>query len=138
MLSLHGQDLQRTAATKIGDALNQLPAANEALFDRLMEDILSTGEEGVLMLAGKVTGDETTLPQAEYALGGLVQYVTRPPVAEDLRKDVALHFAHALEKAEDPVVQAFFIRQLGLLGRQESLEVLAPYLFKEPDRKSVV
>lgn len=132
MLSLHGQDLQRTAATKIGDALNQLPAANEALFDRLMEDILSTGEEGVLMLAGKVTGDETTLPQAEYALGGLVQYVTRPPVAEDLRKDVALHFAHALEKAEDPVVRAFFIRQLGLLGRQESLEVLAPYLFKEP------
>ncbi|MFA5444781.1 MAG: hypothetical protein WC262_07380, partial [Bacteroidales bacterium] len=60
--SLQAQDVHRTAATKVGDALNQLPAANEALFSRLMEDLLSTGEEGVLMLAQNLRSDGTSLP----------------------------------------------------------------------------
>ncbi|MFA7200893.1 MAG: hypothetical protein WC098_05710, partial [Bacteroidales bacterium] len=129
--TLNGQDAQRTTATKIGDALNQLPAGNKALFDRLMEDVLSTGKEGVLMLAEQIKSDGTTLPQAEYALNGLVQYVSAPEVSDELRGRVAHDFAYALENAEDPVVQAFFIRQLQLLGRQESLDVLSPYLFKK-------
>lgn len=127
--TLNGQDTQRTAATKIGDALNQLPAGNKALFDRLMEDMLSTGREGVLMLAEQIKSDGTTLPQAEYALNGLVQYVSAPEASDELRGRVAHDFAYALENTQDPVVQAFFIRQLQLLGREESLDVLSPYLF---------
>ncbi|MFY9364060.1 MAG: family 16 glycoside hydrolase, partial [Bacteroidales bacterium] len=127
--ALYAQDAQRTTATKIGDALNQLPAGNKALFDRLMEDILSTGSEGVMLLAGQIKGDGTSLPQAEYAINGLVQYVSNPQIPDALRSRVAQDFALALEASEDPVVQAFFIRQLALLGREESLDVLSPYLF---------
>lgn len=129
--SLYAQDAQRTAATKVGDALNQLPAANEALFSRLMEDLLSTGEEGVLMLAQRLKSDGTSLPQAEYALDGLVQYVTRSGVEESVRAEVAHHYAIALEKTEDPLIKAFFIRQLQLLGSSESLSILAPYMFSK-------
>ena len=129
--SLHAQDAHRTAATKVGDALNQLPAANEALFSRLMEDLLSTGEEGVLMLAQRLRSDGTSLPQAEYALDGMVQYVTRPDVEENVRTKVAHHYAKALEQTEDPLIKAFFIRQLQLLGSPESLNELAPYMFSE-------
>jgi len=81
------------------------------------------------MLAEQIKSDGTTLPQAEYALNGLVQYVSAPEVSDELRGRVAHDFAYALENAEDPVVQAFFIRQLQLLGREESLDVLSPYLF---------
>ncbi|MDD3945272.1 MAG: HEAT repeat domain-containing protein, partial [Bacteroidales bacterium] len=129
--SMQAQDAHRTTATKVGDALNQLPAANEALFSRLMEDLLSTGEEGVLMLAQKLRSDGTSLPQAEYALDGMVQYVTRPGVDEEVRTQVAHHYAKALEKTEDPLIKAFFIRQLQLLGSGESLNVLAPYMFSQ-------
>ena len=65
-LSLNGQDAGRTAATKIGDALNQLPAQNEALFVRLMEDLLSTGEEGILLLADKMKFSEKLYWMAYY------------------------------------------------------------------------
>lgn len=129
--SMQAQDAHRTTATKVGDALNQLPAANEALFSRLMEDLLSTGEEGVLMLAQRLRSDGTSLPQAEYALDGMVQYVTRPGVEESIRSDVARHYAKALDKTEDPLIKAFFIRQLQLLGSPESLNVLAPYIFSD-------
>ena len=129
--SLHAQDAHRTAATKVGDALNQLPAANEALFSRLMEDLLSTGQEGVLMLAQRLRSDGTSLPQAEYALDGMVQYVTRPGVEDGIRTEVAHHYAKALEQTEDPLIKAFFIRQLQLLGSPESLNDLAPYMFSE-------
>ena len=44
------QPLNRKADTKIIDALNQLPADNVALYNRLMSDIESTGTEGVEML----------------------------------------------------------------------------------------
>ncbi len=129
--SLHAQDAQRAASTKVGDALNQLPAANEALFSRLMEDLLSTGEEGVLMLAQKLRSDGTSLPQAEYALDGMVQYVTRPGVDEKVRTELARSYVKALDKTEDPIIKAFFIRQLQLLGSPESLNALAPYMFSD-------
>jgi len=128
-LSLNGQDAGRTAATKIGDALNQLPAQNEALFVRLIEDLLSTGEEGILLLADKMKPAGETPPPVEYALDGIVQYVTRPDTKEEIREMVARTCAAALERVPETYNKAFFIRELQFLGRSSSLETLAPYVF---------
>ncbi len=130
-LSLNGQDAGRTAATKIGDALNQLPAQNEALFARLMEDLISTGEEGILLLADKMKPAGETHPSVEYALDGIVQYVTRPDTKDEIREMVARACEAAVERVPDTYNKAFFIRELQFLGRPSSLGALAQYVFSE-------
>ena len=62
------QPLNRKADTKIIDALNQLPADNVALYNRLMSDIESTGTEGVEMLIAMLQRNDDSRTKVEYAL----------------------------------------------------------------------
>lgn len=121
---LFAQDAQRAAATKVGDALNQLPAQNEALFDRLMTDLLSTGSEGVMMLTQMMKAPGETLPQVEYALDGMVQYVTRNGNSDAIAT-LATDYTKALETTSHVYNKAFFIRELALLGQESSIDAIA-------------
>lgn len=129
--ALQAQSLVRTSATKVGDALNQLPATEEALFARLMEDLLSTGKEGIIMLADMTAPAGEALPQVEYALDGMVLYATRPEQSDSLRNALAENLAAGLERVKDNYNKAFFIRQLQMLGQDVSVDVLKPYLSVE-------
>lgn len=62
------QPLNRKADTKIVDALNQLPADNAALYNRLMSDIESTGTDGVEMLIAMLQRNDESRTKVEYAL----------------------------------------------------------------------
>lgn len=62
------QPLNRKADTKIVDALNQLPADNVALYNRLMSDIESTGTDGVEMLIAMLERNDESRTKVEYAL----------------------------------------------------------------------
>ena len=59
---------QRTSETIIADALNQLPASNQKLFDQLMGEIASTGAAGVVQIA------EMLVPASE-GKNAIVEYL---------------------------------------------------------------
>ena len=44
----------RTAKTTAADVLAQMPAAKQAAYNKLIGDLSSTGEEGVLMLVNMI------------------------------------------------------------------------------------
>ena len=44
----------RTTATIIADALAQLPADNQTLYNKTIADLVSTGEQGLLDLIGRM------------------------------------------------------------------------------------
>ena len=72
------QPTQRTADTKIVDALNQLPAGDVALYNRLMADIESTGSQGVEMLIAMLDRSDDSRVKVEYALDAFAAYAGSP------------------------------------------------------------
>lgn len=68
------QPQQRTAQTKIVDALNQLPADNQKLYNQLMMDIESTGNDGVEMLISMLMRNDESRTKVEYALNAYGAY----------------------------------------------------------------
>ncbi len=68
------QPLNRKADTKIVDALNQLPAENVQLYNRLMGDIESTGTSGVEMLIAMLERNDDARAKVEYALDAYGAY----------------------------------------------------------------
>ena len=66
--------LQRNNDTKIVDALNQLPAENSQLYNRLMADIESTGTEGIEMLIAMLERNDESRTKVEYALDAYAAY----------------------------------------------------------------
>jgi HEAT repeat protein len=124
-LITNAQDVNRAISTKIGDALNQLPADKEELFVRLMEDILSTGEDGILMLTDMLKPQGETLPQVEYAIDGIVLYVSRPDTDAAKSQLVTNSLCKALNKISDNYNKAFIIRELQLLKKESSLMALS-------------
>lgn len=115
----------RTASTKVSDALGLMPARDQAEFGRLMDDLVSTGAEGIDLMTSMF--EDTNNVPVSYALSGWAAYVSAPG-REAARKSFAEGIARALKKSGDPVVQAYYIRLLQRCGGDESVPVLAEYL----------
>ena len=112
----------RTWKTKVSDALGLMPAPDGAEYNRLMEDLASTGAEGVEMLAGMFDGTNNT--PVVYALSGWAAYATG--AGREADRDVfARGVVSALKKANDPEIKAFYVRLLQQCGKAESVDALA-------------
>ena len=71
---------QRTAETIVADALAQLPAQTPKAFDSLMQELAATGADGIRMMAAMlVPAAEGKNAPVEYAINGVVSYVTAAP-----------------------------------------------------------
>ena len=125
--NLQAQDT-RTIDTKIADLLAQMPANNLKQRDKLMEELISFGEEGFQKIADRMVpsgkGDNTAIA---FALNGLARYACQPG-KEDKRAFAEKCFVKALEKATDIEVKSFFMRQLQLVGKDFAVKAVAPYL----------
>ena len=77
-LNANAQGSERAVATKIGDALNMLPAETQKKYNQLMGDIAETGAEGIKMLLGYLNKQDDTRRLAEYAINGYVSFVADP------------------------------------------------------------
>ena len=77
-LNANAQGSERAVTTKIGDALNMLPADTQAKYNKLMGDIAETGAEGIKMLLGYLNKQDDTRRLAEYAINGYVSFVADP------------------------------------------------------------
>ncbi|MCS2839997.1 hypothetical protein NXW02_12520 [Bacteroides thetaiotaomicron] len=82
--SIAAQDArQRTIATIIADALDQLPAAKQQDYNNIMNELMSTGTAGIVLLGEMlVPADKGKNASIEHALYGVVSYVTAPDKAD--------------------------------------------------------
>lgn len=121
----------RTAKTTAADVLAQMPAAKQAEYNKLIHDLSSTGEEGVLMLVNLINAPgKGSNANVDYALSGLTHYVMAKG-EESARLATAKGYLAALEKVNDRETKAFIIRQLQMLGKDECIDALATYLNDE-------
>ena len=118
----------RTSETIIADALNQLPASNQKLFDEVMAELASTGAEGIAQVADMlVPASEGKNAVIEYALNGVVAYATTPG-KEAEKAAVRKGLTKALETCTDNPNKAFLLTLLRMCGEIEDAPVFVKYL----------
>lgn len=121
----------RTAKTTAVDVLAQMPAAKQAAYNKLIGDLSSTGEEGVLLLVNMINAPgKGNNANVDYALSGLTHYVMAKG-EENARLVTANAYLKALEMVNERETKAFIIRQLQILGKDECIDALASYLNDE-------
>src|SRR5665647_3549418 len=125
-VELNAQDV-RTIETRVADLLAKLPAGNQDLTIRLMEEMYSLGDEGTSLICSKVvpagTGDDT---KARYAISTLTSHLSAD--RDNMRKSVwekqCIRFMKAAGERE---VRAFFMKQLNLVGSDAAVEAPVSY-----------
>lgn len=118
----------RVASTIIADGLAQLPANNVETFNQVMEEMAQTGADGIKSLVGLFGPISKGANAAyEYAVNGVVDYVTRPDKA-NLRAGVKEGLIQALRTSKDQVLQAFLITQIQKLATAADVAVFEAYL----------
>lgn len=121
----------RSAKTTAADVLAQMPAAKQAAYNKLINELSSTGQEGVLMLVNMINAPgKGSNANVDYALSGLTHYVMAKG-QESARLATAQAYIKALEMVKDSETKAFIIRQLQLLGKDECVDALTSYLNDE-------
>lgn len=119
----------RTKATIVADALAQLPAETPQKYDQTIADLVSTGEEGLLDLIGRMNPPGKKSNEAtEYAISGWTHFVAN----DNARRNVAANaFEKALQKPLNKEVKAFVIRQLRTIATDDNVDVLSNLLTDE-------
>ncbi|MEO6963846.1 MAG: DUF1080 domain-containing protein, partial [Puia sp.] len=122
---------QRTLNTKIADLLARIPAQNAEQNDKSMQVIADLGAPGLekmaTMLAAPGKGDNTAL---QYALAGFSYYAAKPKNGA-LKTWSANAYVKALKEVADKENKAFIIRQLEIVGNDQAVPALIPYLSDE-------
>ena len=118
---------QRTAETIVADALAQLPAQTPKAFDSLMQELAATGADGIRMMAAMlVPASEGKNAVVEYALGGVVSYVSAQG-REALAREVRTGLADAVAASTDKPNQAFLLSLLQLCATAQEAPVFVKY-----------
>ena len=116
--------INRTLETKVVDILAQFPTKDLEHSDKLMEEMLELGTEGIQKFNERIvplgTGNDT---QARYAVHSLAVYAGkhRGSMVENTLLD-------ALEEAQNTEVKTFFIDRLAFCGTDTSVKILGKYL----------
>jgi hypothetical protein len=122
-------DVSRSTVTKIADLLNRFPADNSTAFNTAMKQMADFGEEELSQMALMLSenNDNTNL---EYALSGFAF-----KVSQDINSEQAKRAVHAYGKALDQVnydeAKAFLIENLRVMGSNDAVAYLSPYLDNE-------
>lgn len=125
--SVNAQD-QRTLETKVADVLTQMPTHDLAHLNRLLNEMVALGEEGLAqftkMIVAPGSGDDT---QVRFALGNLSHFVGKD-VNDKSRLLVSKAYTDAIEATANKEVKAFFFYHLNFFGGGEAVKVAAKYL----------
>ena len=118
----------RTNNTIVADVLAQMPVQKQAEYNKMMNDLVTTGEEGVLKLVQKMKAPgQGSNSHVDYALSGLTHYVMAKG-NETARLATAKAYMKAFEQVSEREVRAFIIRQLQMIGKDECVDMLAGLL----------
>ncbi|NLX66140.1 MAG: DUF1080 domain-containing protein [Bacteroidales bacterium] len=119
----------RTKSTVIADALAQLPADTPHKYNQAIADLVSTGEEGLLDLIGRMNPPGSRSNEAlEYAISGWIHSVAIDNAA---RKVAAGALEKALNQPLDKEVKAFVIRQFRTIAVDDNVDLLSTFLKDE-------
>lgn len=119
----------RTNSTIVADVLAQLPAQTPSQYNQLMEDLVSTGEEGFMNLIGRLNppGNKSN-EVVDYAISGWIHFVAN----NDAQRAIAASACEkALQQPLDDEIKAMLIRQLELIGDDRNVAVLSILLTNE-------
>ncbi|MDR3195079.1 MAG: hypothetical protein LBT76_07305, partial [Tannerella sp.] len=128
----------RTAQTIIADVLAQMPAENQADYNRQISDLVSTGEEGILTLVKKILPPgKGSNALVDYALSGITHYVSAAG-QETARQTTANAYKKALATVTESETKAFLNVQLHMLGEGEPPAVPVAQLLPKITKSSPV
>jgi HEAT repeat protein len=129
--ALQAQTDQPNLNDRINHLLLYLPAPDGQKLDAAMEVMAALGGQGLEQMAVGLTGpgkgDNTAL---EYALSGFSHYVTKPG-NDSLKSRTVNAYGQALSQISDKENKAFIIRQLEIVGNDDAIPFLSPYLMDE-------
>ena len=116
----------RTVSTIVADALAQLPAKTEAQYAQTMKDLVSTGEEGLMILIKLMNPPGVKSNEAtEFAISGWTNSVANDNAQRSIAADT---YEKALGLTLDKGIKAFLIRQLEVIGSDENIDILSQFL----------
>lgn len=122
---------RRTLETKTADLLAQMPTKNLQLRDKLVEEFIGLGDQGFKMVADQLApsgeGDHSAVV---FLLNGLTRYSSQNGM-EQKREFAERNFIAALNAAKSAEVKSFFMRQLNLVGKENAVKAVEPYLLDE-------
>jgi len=127
---IYGQ-INRTTETKIVDILSQLPTNDLNHSNKLMEEILGLGPDGISRFTTRLipagTGDDT---QVRYAIHSLAVYAggKKSNIQDNI---VEKEFIKAIENTTDNEVRTFLISRLAFCGSNTSVSYLGKFLSDE-------
>lgn len=121
---------QGAAATdpKIATVLAALPAKNATVLTSSMAAVASLGEDAyVSLISGLAAPGKGNNSSIEYTVGGFSAYVTQPG-NEAQRKMAVSAYCKALQKLTDKQSKQFIISQFDIVGTDDAVATLQPYL----------
>ena len=120
---LAAQD-NRSAKTKVADLLALLPATDSQQANRLFQELIGFGDEGLMILTdGVVPNGMIAGTPFRYGVSLLTRYAT----TEAQKQQIERAYLAALGKADDAEVKAYFMDNLKLVGSNVSVKTLAAY-----------
>jgi len=121
----------RTAKTIVADVLAQMPADQQEAYNKLIGDLATTGEQGVLQLVDMINAPgKGSNAQVDYAIRGL-SYFVMAQGKESNRLTTANAYLKALDKVTERETKAILIRELQIVGKDESVDALGRFLNEE-------
>jgi HEAT repeat protein len=124
---VYSQD-RRLMVTKVADLLAQLPATDAQYTSKLMDDMLSLGEEGIKQICNQIipvgTGDDT---RPRFAVESMSRYLSQfgKETEKAMWEKICISYA---DDQKDYTVKDFFMKQLQLTGSDASVLAMKKYL----------
>jgi HEAT repeat protein len=124
---LSAQD-KRTTQTKVADLLARMPSNDPQLTNKLMVDMLSMGEEGIILVCDQVvpagTGDDT---RPRFAIESLSRFLSGRNYENNKPAWEKICITYATEE-QNFDVKDFFMKQLQLFGGTKAAEAMKIFL----------
>ncbi|MDQ1297327.1 MAG: hypothetical protein QG611_1309, partial [Bacteroidota bacterium] len=119
---------KRTIETKVADLLAQFPANDLRYSDKLMGDMLSLGEQGIAKICDQImpsgTADDT---RPRYAVESLSRFLSQGGKENEKVMWEKICISFAIQSKDSGIID-FFIKQLQMIGGDQSVEALKVYL----------
>lgn len=140
VFSVYAQDArQRTTETIVADVLAAMPAQDASQFNEQMKDLAAAAPESIIKVAKmmKPAGEGVRNNIYEYALSGVVSYVT-DPAHKDNATNVLMGLQQAAEACSDATNKAFLESLERYLKPAEDNPLIPFQLVKDPKKTDSV
>ncbi|MBU4494315.1 MAG: DUF1080 domain-containing protein [Acidobacteria bacterium] len=121
-------EMSRSTPPTIEELVAQFPAPDPAVRDRLVDALLKRAPDSIHTVCRMIAPPgKTNDTAAQFAVNGMVIFLQNNR-GEKERESFCRILIEELNRSREREVKAFFIRQLQLIGQEETVKALRPYL----------